>query len=298
MSSSLGCLLLMPAGLAFAQLQMFEAVEPHMGTLVRVKLYAHDSAAAGKAFRTAFDRIAALDAILSDYKPNSELNRACRDAVGLPVKVSEDLFRVLEIAIDVGQQSGGAFDITLGPVARLWRAHRVPDAAAVREALTHTGLRKLHLNQADRTLQLDEAGMQLDLGGIGKGYAAEEALIALRQTGARIAMVAIAGDLAIGGPPPGTAGWKIGIAEAVRVLRNCSVSTSGDAEQHVDASGVRYSHILDPATGMGLTGSPTVTVIASHGAFADAWSTAISLLGAKRGRDVAAKYPHTKVFVH
>jgi thiamine biosynthesis lipoprotein len=298
MSNRLAFLLLVYATLSCGQLQLFEAVEPHMGTLVRIKLYARDADAANRAFRNAFVRIAALDQTLSDYKPASELNRICREAVGRRVRVSEDLFRVLEIAQVVGEKSDGAFDVTLGAVTHLWRAGWIPSAESVREALKHTGLRKLHLNSRDRTVEFDEAGMQLDAGGIGKGFAAEEALLVLREAGVRMAMVAIAGDLAIGDAPPASRGWKIAIAGEVRELRNCSVSTSGDAEQHVNAGGVRYSHILDPATGMGLTHSPTITVIAPHGAYADALSTAISVLGAERGGKLAAQFSQAQVIMH
>ena len=297
-TSALALLLALPV-LACAQPQMFEAVEPHMGTLVRITLYAADGVAAERAFRKAFDRIAELDEILSDYKAGSEVNRLCRDGAGHPVKVSSDLFRVLEIAQEISEKSGGAFDVTLGPVTRLWRQRRVPDATVLQEARKHTGFRKVHLNPADRTVRLDEDGMQLDLGGIGKGYAAEEALTVLKNAGMASALVAVSGDLAIGDAPPGKPGWTIAIPNGLAApLKNSAVSSSGDQEQHVDSGGMRYSHIIDPATGMGLTKSPTITVFAPHGAYADALSTAVCVLGAERGRELIKQFERTTLRVH
>jgi thiamine biosynthesis lipoprotein len=268
-----------------ADLQPFEAVEAHMGTLFRIKLYAVDARQAESAFRAAFDRVRDLDAILSDYKPDSELNQISQD----PRRISDDLFRVLAASQKLAEETGGAFDITLGPVIRLWREarrnNRLPDSEALREAGTRCGYRKLHLDAVTRTVTFDQPGMQLDAGGIAKGYAADEALAALKRLGIRSALVAASGDLAFGDPPPGQRGWKIGVGSFDRVLElsNAAVSTSGDAEQHVDADGKRYSHIIDPATRMGLTSGITVTIVAPRGIDADGISTAVSVLGAERG---------------
>ncbi len=301
MSSNLLAALIGLAAAAGAA-QRFEAVEPHMGTLVRIQLYAETEAQAATAFRAAFARIARLDAVLSDFQPESELNRLCRAPAGRPAAVSADLFAVLEDAQQFAAQSGGAFDVTLGPVTHLWREarrlHRVPDAAEVRAALARCGYRKLHLDAARRTATLDQPGMQLDVGGIGKGYAAGEALAAIGQLGIRSALVALSGDLAIGDPPPGARGWRIGAGDSgrVRVLANTGVSTSGDSRQHLDAGGIRYSHIIDPATGMGLAGAPMVTVIARRAVDADALATAICVLGELRGRELAKAHQATALF--
>jgi thiamine biosynthesis lipoprotein len=268
-----------------AELQPFEAVEAHMGTLFRIKLYAVDALQAESAFRAAFDRVRNLDAILSDYKPDSELNQVSQN----PRRISDDLFRVLAASQRLAEETGGAFDITLGPVIRLWREarknNRLPDSAALREAGRRCGYRKLHLDAVNRTATLDHAGMELDVGGIAKGYAADEALAALKQLGIRNALVAASGDLAFSDPPPGQRGWKIGVGSFDRVLElsNAAVSTSGDAEQHVDADGKRYSHIIDPGTRMGLSSGITVTIVAPRGIDADGISTAVSVLGVERG---------------
>jgi thiamine biosynthesis lipoprotein len=280
-----------------------------MGTLIRIKLYAESSPQASAAFRAAFDRIAQLDQALSDYKPDSELNRICHSAAGHPVKASPDLFRVLAASLALSEESGGAFDVTLGPVIRLWRQaridHRLPSPEALREAAGRAGYRKLHLDSAAGTILLDQAGMQLDLGAIAKGYAADAALLVLAKSGIRCALVAASGDLAIGDPPPGKRGWKIGIdpggshgnSERVLELRNAAVSTSGDAEQHLEIGGQRYSHIVDPATNMGLTRPIAVTVVAKKGIDADSLATAVSVLGADKGMAVIQRHPDAAALI-
>jgi FAD:protein FMN transferase len=285
-----------------APLQPFEAVESHMGTLVRLKLYAAGQERANAGFQAAFARIAELDRILSDYRPDSELNQLCRSAPGRPVRISQDLYRVLAAAQRLAHQSGGAFDVTQGPVIRLWRQARrdgrLPDPAEIRAASARSGFRKLHLNRSGPSATLDEAGMQLDVGGIGKGYAADAALEVLRRMGIASALVAASGDLALSHAPPGQRGWKVGIdsldrpdASFSRVLElsNAAVSTSGDTEQFFEANGTRYSHIIDPATGVALTNGLTVSVIARRGITADGLATAVCVLGSGPGLALVKK---------
>jgi thiamine biosynthesis lipoprotein len=281
-----------------------------MGTLVRITLYAPDERAANDAFRAAFDRIRDLDAVLSDYRPDSELNRIATAVVGRAVAVSRDLFTVLARSQELAEATGGAFDVTQGPVIRLWRearkTARMPDPAALREAARRSGFRKLHLDASRRTVTFDIAGMALDVGGIGKGYAASEAIDVLCGLGVRSALVAVSGDLAFGEAPPGQRGWRIGVhsgnpaivsVPAVLELTNAAVSTSGNSEQHVDIDGRRYSHVIDPSSGMGLVDDITVTVIARHGLDADGLDTAISVLGAARGLALVESRPGVAALV-
>jgi FAD:protein FMN transferase len=287
MTSSRAALLVVLSASAYGSgLQRFEAVEPHMGTLVRIQVYATGVAQARAVFQAGFERIAALDEALSDYKPRSGLNR-------LPGVASVDLFRVLEAAQALAVETDGAFDVTVGPLTRLWRAGRVPDAAAIAEARRHVGYRKLHLDPASRAVTLDDSAMRLDLGAIAKGYAADEALQAIATAGCPVALVAVSGDLAIGDPPPGQTGWHVDAGGTVRTVARVAISTSGDTEQHLDAAGIRYSHILDPATGMGLTRSHVMTVIAARGMDADALATAASVLGPERGRQLVERHGAT-----
>lgn len=271
---------------------------------MEIECYAHDEAEAEAAFRAAFDRIAQLDNSLSDYKPDSELNRVTVLAVNHPLPVSPDLFRILAASQRLSEQSDGAFDVTLGPVTHLWRAarkaDRLPDSTALHDALTRCGYRKMHLDASQHTVWFDQAGMLLDAGGIAKGYAADEALTVLTKRGISSALVAASGDLAFSDAPPGQAGWKVGIdsfdqANApftkVLLLANAAVSTSGDMEQHLDANGVRYSHLINPGTGVALTKHITVTVVARHGIDADGTTKVVSILGEIRGLAFIEAHP-------
>lgn len=292
------------------ELHRYEAVEPHMGTLVRITIYAPGEQAATDAFRAAFDRIRDLDGILSDYRPDSELNQITNAAVGRAVRVSDDLFVVLAASEDLADATGGAFDVTQGPVIRLWREARktgiVPDRSALQEAASRSGFRKLHLDAEHRTVTFDMAGMALDVGAIGKGYAASEAIEVLGGLGIRSALVAVSGDLAFSEAPPGQRGWRIAIdsgdppvegVPAVLELTNAAVSTSGNSEQHVDIDGRRYSHIIDPSSGMGLVDDITVTVIARHGLDSDGLDTAVSVLGAARGLALIESRPDVAALI-
>jgi len=291
-----------------SRLSRFEFTQPHMGTRFKIILYAPDSTAAKRASDEAFNRIAQLNQIMSDYLESSELMMLCRQAGGRPVKVSEDLFRILAKSQELAKQSKGAFDVTIGPVVRLWRRARrtgeMPDTRSLAEARDLIGYDKLRLDKKTRSARLDRHGMLLDLGGIAKGYAADEAIKILSRHGISSALVAAGGDIVVSDSPPGTRGWTIGIAplkspdgapEYNLLLKNAAVSTSGDAEQYVEIGGVRYSHIVDPRTGLGVIGRSSATVVAESGTASDSLATAVNVLGPEEGlklinsrRDAAA----------
>jgi thiamine biosynthesis lipoprotein len=277
-------------------LTRYTFTEPHMGTQFQVVVYAADEAAAKRAAKAAFARVAELDGIMSDYKPASELMRLCQKAGGEPVPVSEELFFVLSRAQDVARRSEGAFDVTVGPVVQLWRRARktreMPDAKELARARELVGYEKLRLDDRKRTVQLTKPGMRLDLGGIAKGYAADEALAVLKKDGLTRALVAAGGDIAAGDPPPDATGWKVGMASLQDpdgkpiqhlLLSNAAISTSGDSEQFVEIGGKRYSHIVDPRTGIGLVGRMSVTVVARQGITADSLTKTVCVLGKERG---------------
>ena len=278
-----------------------------MGTMFRIVLYAPDEETATRASQAAFDWVARLDGIMSDYRATSELTLLSQKAGSGQVKVSADLFDILCISQAIAWRSGGAFDITAGPIIQLWRRARrtgeLPDRARLAKALALTGYRKLHLNRQTQEVQLDLPGMQLDLGGIAKGYAAHKAVAVLQSCGVRSALVAAGGDVFAGAAPPGEKGWRVKIisltadekTEECLMIHDAAVSTSGDAEQFVQIEGVRYSHIVDPRTGLAVTGRSRVTVVAREGAIADAAATALSVLAPTEGlkfideeRDAAA----------
>jgi FAD:protein FMN transferase len=290
----------------------FEFESKHMGTVFRIVLYAADAEAAKKAADSAFARVAELDDCMTDYKATSELRQLCKKfatVVGEPVKVSDDLFAVLVKAEEMSKKSDGAFDITVGPVVQLWRHARrtqeLPDPKEFAAAREKVEYQKVKLDPAKKTVQLTTPGMQLDLGGIGKGFAADAALKLLRDKFAiKSALVAASGDITCGDPPPGKDAWAVDIAPIAKSqkprplrLANAAVSTSGDLEQFVVIRGVRYSHVLDPKTGLGLTGRRSVTVIASNGTTADSMTKAVSVLPPEQALKLVEDMPGAAAYI-
>ncbi len=287
-----------------SSLQRHTFSSPHMGTLFSITLYASDPATAKQAATAAFARVAQLDRIMTDYNPQSELMQLCRRPAGVPVRVSPELFEVLQRALQVSGISEGAFDVTVGPYVHLWRTARksriLPSPEEIAAARQVIGFEKVRLDPRSQTVTLAVSGMKLDLGGIGKGFAADAGLKVLRGLGIRRALVAASGDLAIGDPPPGRAGWTVAISSIgagesapakTLLLHNAGVSTSGDAEQFVDIGGIRYSHIVDPRTGIGLTDRVQATVIARDGTTSDALAKVVCVLGAARGMAAVETVP-------
>jgi thiamine biosynthesis lipoprotein len=193
-------------------------------------------------------------------------------------------------AHSLARDTEGAFDATAGPYVKLWRearsAGRRPDEAALRAARSAVGWSKMHIDPESRTVALLAPGMSLDLGGIAKGYAVDRAVRRLRELGFNQSLVALAGDIAVGDPPPRTDGWRIAIASRttikpdshVLLLSNACVSTSGDAEQFIEIAGVRHSHVIDPRTGLGITNGTTATVVADRGEVADGLASTMCIL--------------------
>ena len=288
-------------------LKLFESVEPHMGTLFRIKVYANNQQSAESAFHAAFARISELDNILSDYKPDSELSTSTR----VPgFHAGSDLAVIIEASQRLSEQTGGAFDITVGPLSQLWRKarkeSRQPDPAAISSARDRCGYRMLHLSEATHLITTERPDMQLDAGGIAKGYAADEALAVISKLGMRSALVAASGDLAFSDAPPGQSGWKIGVDSLdaadkpftrILLLHNAAVSTSGDTEQFLQSNGQTYSHIINPNTGMGLTTHIAVTTIAPTGLLADPAATAVSVLGCEPGLAFVESQPYLAAFI-
>jgi thiamine biosynthesis lipoprotein len=279
------------------RLVRFEYEESHMASPFKIVLYSTDPATARRASRAAFDRIAALNSILSDYDPESELSRLSQSAGKQRVRVSADLFDVLAQSRIMYERSEGAFDVTIAPVGRLWRRARrerkLSDPLKLAEARKLVGSDRMVLDRASRSVELKTPGMRLDVGGIAKGYAAQAALDVLKRAGISHALVGGAGDIVAGDAPPDKAGWTIAIAPVEPgtpgaglpplLLANAAVSTAGDAERFVIINGHRYSHIINPKTGQAVEDRASVTVVAADGATADALETTVYILGPERG---------------
>lgn len=297
------------AGLADEpSLTRFEFEQVRFAAPVRLTFYAPSEEVANPLAQSIFDRLKQFDRIMSDYDPDSELSRLCDNSrAGHPVKVSDELWDVLAASRRFSQATDGAFDISVGPVVKLWRVARrkkiLPDPDALAQALTKVDGKSIILDEASHTVELQREGMRLDLGGIAQGYAADKAFEMLQAGGVTRAMVDVSGDIRVGDPPPGEAGWRVAIESAkgpnssegarTLALANCAVSTSGDAYQFVEIDGVRYSHIVDPKTGVGLTTASSVTVIAPDALTADGLDTAILVLGPERGLKTLDQFPGT-----
>ena len=286
-----------------ADVERYEFTQVQMGVPWKLTFYAADATTANMAAKAAFQRVEELNAVLSDYDPNSELSRLSRTSgTGKPVAVSQDLWNVLARSQALARETDGAFDVTVGPIVRLWRRARrmkeMPAAERLAEALQAVGYEAVELNAEERTVSLTKPEMRLDLGGIAMGYAADEALALLRKQGIHRAMVDASGDVTLGDPPPGASGWRVGVGAVADgkpslylSLANSAVTTSGDAFQYVEIEGIRYSHIVDPRTGLGLTDRTAVTVIAPDCVTADSLATAVSVLGPEKGLPLVENTP-------
>lgn len=285
------------------QLTRFTLVEYHMGIDARLVVYASSQDVANRACEAAFKRIAELEQAMSDYRQTSELMQFCSKPRGTRVKLSPDLFKVLERSQHISKQTGGRFDCTIGPLVQLWRKARkskvLPTTEEILAAKRLVSYRFLHLDRRNQTAWLDRDGMKLDLGGIAKGYASDEALRSLQKNGVKAALIEMGGDLVLGDAPPNTEGWSVQIpnAEKTVFLKSCAVSSSGDTEQFIEINGKRYSHVVDTRSGYGLSERVQATIIARDGFTTDPLSTALTLLNEK-GRDKLNRaYPGTQVFI-
>ena len=278
-------------------MQRFAFEKAEMGLPFRITLFASDEKTAKAAADAAFARIEALNGVLSDYDDESELSRLSRTSgSGKAVRVSDDLWRVLERGQAMAERTEGAFDVTVGPLVTLWRRARrkqeLPSPELIAEMRARVGYRNLKLNAEKRTAELLIPDMRLDAGSIGKAYAVDAALAVLKARGITRALVGGSGDMAAGDAPPGLPGWRIEVASLdtpgappprIVHLANRGIATSGDVFQKVEIDGKRYSHIVDPRTGLGLTDHSLVTVIAPDCFTANCYTTSASVLGPERG---------------
>ena len=282
-----------------AEPQLYTWKEPHMGTEFTIRVWAEEGRVGDLTLltRKAFARVAELNRALSDYLPESALNEFAKAPAGQAIPVSEDLFTLFVKSGELTEKTGGAFDITAGPIIRLWRMGRkngaLPSADQIASAKARTGFQHLELNATKRTILKKIDGMLFDLGGIAKGYAADAALAILKEGGFTRSLVAASGDIVVGDAPPGEKGWRIGIEtldighaakdlETVTLV-NQAISTSGDTRRYLEIDGVRYSHIVSTKTGLGLTDRIGASVIGPDATTTDSYATAVVLLGTKEG---------------
>jgi FAD:protein FMN transferase len=290
-----GTLLFVNVQTSLAQeLQRYSFDSRHMGTQITIILYAGDETVAYRAAEASFERIEELNQMMSDYIETSEINRLSqKSGSGEWMKISDDLYEVLETSVQISEMTGGLFDVTMGPVTHEWRYIRMmgepelPDDEELKKLLDRVGYRQIELDGQTGSVRLKREKMQLDLGGIAKGYAAEKAIERLREFGIESALVDAGGDITVSSPPPGRESWTVavpkGITEGDRSMaslkiRDRTVTTSGDMFQFLEINGVRYSHIINPKTGFGSTHRIQATVISDSGMYADALASACTLM--------------------
>jgi thiamine biosynthesis lipoprotein len=257
-----------------------------MGATYTVEIYGYDRVKMEAAAGAALDEARRLDELLSNYRPESEWSTVNRLASTRPVQTSPELFRLLAACLEYSRESEGAFDITVGPLMKVWGFYKdsghLPHRAEVGAALTKVGYRHVHLDEGAHTVRFDRAGVELDPGGIGKGYAVDRMVDILRQNGIGIALVAGSGSsiYGMGAPPSEPRGWRVNIKNpwspsktaAEVYLKDQSISTSGSYEKFFRAEGRIYAHIMDPRTGFPAQGSVSVSVVAPLTIDSEAWA--------------------------
>jgi FAD:protein FMN transferase len=285
-----------------------ESTDEAMGTTFSVVLYGTDRRKLEAAAAAAFDEVHRLDRLLSNYQPASEWSAVNRSAALRPVKVSSELFALLSACLTYSRQSNGAFDITVGPLMKVWGFYKgeglLPRKAEVTGTLSRIGYRHVKLDPGQQTVRFDHPGVELDPGGIGKGYAVDRMMDVLKRNDMQIALVSGGGSsiYGLGAPPDEARGWRISIripgephtAAAEVFLRDMSLSTSGSYEKFFWAAGRTYSHIMDPRTGFPAQGTASVSVLAPRTIDSEAWAKPYFVNG--RAWTAAHIAPNQRVF--
>jgi thiamine biosynthesis lipoprotein len=274
----------------------------HMGTVVRVTAVAAGQETAKASAEAAFQEVHRLEELLSTWMENSELSRVNAAAGQEPVSVSSETMEVLNRSLQITAMTGGGFNIAIGPAVEAWSVidhQRIPSENELRKILPLIDLSQLRLNKADGTVYLARRGMRIDVGGIGKGYAADRAVEAMRKAGATAGVVALAGDIKTFGQLPHAVGVTFGIRHprnpdallATVDIRDEAISTAGDYERFFERDGIRYHHILDPATLPPARFCQSVTIIAEEGIMADGLDTGVFVMGPQKGMELIEKLP-------
>ncbi|WP_128548559.1 FAD:protein FMN transferase [Larkinella soli] len=292
-------------------LQRFSFSRGLFGTEFRLILYAPDDSLAQRVRRAVDARMDSLNVVMSDYLDGSEINRLSASAgSGEWMRVSPDLFDVLKRSVAIARASGGLFDPTVGPLSQLWRRavrRKVfPSRSELRKAHRLVDYRLIEFRktgEADTGLyiRLKKPGMRLDVGGIGQGYAVDEGMKVVQKMGIRASLLDIGGDILVSGPPPGEPGWRIlagaGSDTLTLSLHHAGITTSGATHRFLEHDGRRYSHLLDPRTGLGLLHHARTTVLAPDGTQADALTKVFSVAGIRRSRRFLKRFPGVKIWM-
>lgn len=286
--------LLFGGHLVFAQsLLRYEFTAPKMGTEFRLVFYAANEELANEATKASFERIDVLNNIFSDYEQHSELSRLSGSRG--KVEVSDELWEVLCLAQQISKASNGAFDVSIGPLSKLWRRafrqQEFPSEAAIKNAQKRVNYRWIKLKKRSQQVRLKKRNMHLDFGGIAKGYAVDEAMKVLQKYGIKQALVDGGGDILVSAAPPHKTAWTIRVAsDTTLTLTDAAVATSGDKYKFLEWNGKRYSHIIHPKTGLGIRDKGQISVLASKCVLADALASTFLLSNEKQSRKLYSKF--------
>lgn len=280
-----------------------------MACLYAIDAYGPDDRILPRILDEAFDEVDRIDRLMSHYKVDSPLSRVNREAARRPVVVERELFDFIAEAMQYNKESSGAFDVTVGPLMKAWGFFRgegrLPAEHEVATARSRVGGRHVILDAAASTIAFDEPGVELDLGGIAKGYAVDRAVSLLRQRHVAAALVSAGGSTLYAlGAPPGREGWDVRIQDPIDArktamtvqLKDGALSVAGSSEKFFDAEGVRYSHIMDPRTGRPVQGVLSVAVLAATGTAGDALDDAFFVLGPKGSLGYLRQHPGAEAF--
>lgn len=279
-----------------------------MGTLVTITAVAADKEVGNRAMQAAFDEIKRLERLLSTWRPDSELSRVNAEAGHQSVTVSQETLELVVRALEITRLTHGGFNIALGPAIEAWsvteRQH-IPDDAELRQLKLLVDWTAIQVDSIKRTIYLPRRGMRIDIGGIGKGYAADRAAEVMKRAGAAGGVVALSGDIKTFGVLPDQNGFPVGIQHprqenallAVIDLKDEAISTAGDYERFFEWDGARYHHILDPQTLQPARGCQSVTIVAKEGVFADGLDTGIFVLGPEEGMALVERLPGVEAII-
>ena len=294
---------------SYAQaMRRYEESRVSMGCVYTIVSYGRDQARLREAAGAALDEVDRIDRLMSHYRKDSELSRINREAAKAPVKIDPELFGFIAECLRYSRESEGAFDVTVGPLMKAWGFFRgegrMPGEAELARARTGVGYQHVILNQKDCAIFFDKAGVEIDLGGIAKGYAVDRAVAALKQRGVTSALISAGGSTIYAiGAPPGKPAWETEIQDPVERhkiatkirLKDQALSASGSYEKFFELNGKRYSHIMDPRTGLPVQGVLSVVVITADGLSGDALDNVFYVLGVERARASMKKFSASEV---
>jgi thiamine biosynthesis lipoprotein len=290
-------------------LARFEDSRISMACAYSIVVYGSDAEALPRIVNAAFDEVDRIDRLMSHYHSHSPLSRLNREAARGPVAVEPELFNFIQECVRYSRESEGAFDITVGPLVKAWGFFRgegrLPPAAELSEARSKVGYQGLILNARERTIRFARPGMELDLGGIAKGYAVDRAVSLLKDRRIEAALVNAGGSTLYGlGTPPKSEGWEVKLQDPVESekvamtvrLKDKALSVSGSYQKFFEIGGVRYSHIFDPRTGRPVPDVLSVAVVTGSGTAGDALDNIFYVQGIEKSREYLKRLPETEVF--